>query len=412
MPRRTLLLLCVVLICTSDALGRERPTPVKRIPQIHTNRVSDSITGAYAGPHSVSLSTTTNDTTVLGYWTFDTPPGDPQGWTSVDRTAQTGVYFHVDDFAGLGGGDFGRLHALEGNQSMWCGARESPSEPFSCGYATLPGYGNQWDQMLVTVSCLDVAGDVVIDYKAAWDSEIKYDPTMIEVDECDERWSYITGGDRLHEGVGSGVQSIVVPESRHDGIIRIRFRFTSDTAWSDEDGIYDTDGAIIIDSLTVSDTTGVILPTELFEVESVGDTITASGNWVARAMPGYGDFAGLFPGAQVVQEDVCGYTPSYLWGFFTGSTWDYSCGGWPEQQAVPYGNIRRQFIDNQIWSPLIPWNWNFAYTATLRIGFRAYIICGMFGLLWAGVRANGEAKDMSTTVILRIGIRPGIRSVT
>jgi hypothetical protein len=109
MPRRTLLLLCVVLICTSDALGRERPTPVKRIPQIHTNRVSDSITGAYAGPHSVSLSTTTNDTTVLGYWTFDTPPGDPQGWTSVDRTAQTGVYFHVDDFAGLGGGDFGRL---------------------------------------------------------------------------------------------------------------------------------------------------------------------------------------------------------------------------------------------------------------------------------------------------------------
>jgi hypothetical protein len=156
--------------------------------------------------------------------------------------------------------------------------------------------------MLVTVSCLDVAGDVVIDYKAAWDSEIKYDPTMIEVDECDERWSYITGGDRLHEGVGSGVQSIVVPESRHDGIIRIRFRFTSDTAWSDEDGIYDTDGAIIIDSLTVSDTTGVILPTELFEVESVGDTITVSGNWVARAMPGYGDFAGLFPGAQVVVD--------------------------------------------------------------------------------------------------------------
>jgi hypothetical protein len=354
MPRRTLLLLCVVLIGMSDAGGRERNTPVKRIPQIHINRVSDAMTGVFAGPHSAPLNTA-NDTTVLGYWTFDTPGCNAQGWTTVDRTTQTGVYFHVDDFAGLGGGDFGRLQPLEGSQSMWCGAREAPQVPLSCGYATLPGYGNEWDQWLMTVSCLDVAGDVVIDYKAAWDSEITFDPTIIEMNDCDHLyWTVVSYGGGRHEGVGSGVMSFVVPESRHDGELRIRFRFTSDTAWSDEDGMYDTDGAFIIDSLTVSDTTGVILPTELFEVESVGDTITASGNWVARAMPGYGDFAGLFPGAQVVQEDVCGYTPSCLWGFFEGSTWDYGCEGWPDQKVVPYGNIRGQYIENDIWSPLIP----------------------------------------------------------
>jgi hypothetical protein len=44
----------------------------------------------------------------------------------------------------------------------------------------------------------------------------------------------------------------------------------------------------------------------------------------------------------------------HLWGFFNGSTVNYACGGHPEQPAVPYGNLRDQYIHNEIWSPWVP----------------------------------------------------------
>ena len=51
------------------------------------------------------------DTTVLASYSFN-PNGvcDSEGWVGVDLMAQVGDYFHVDDFAGLGGG----LVPLEG----------------------------------------------------------------------------------------------------------------------------------------------------------------------------------------------------------------------------------------------------------------------------------------------------------
>ena len=66
------------------------------------------------------------DTTILGFWDFDAGPAcDEQGWTQHDGTAQIMEFFHVDDFAGLNGGSFGRLVPLEGSKSLWCGARPS-----------------------------------------------------------------------------------------------------------------------------------------------------------------------------------------------------------------------------------------------------------------------------------------------
>jgi len=76
------------------------------------------------------------ETTWLASWTFDMGPNcTEQGWVSVDITGQDADFTHIDDFAGLGGGSFGHLNPLEGNQSVWCGAR--PSGPIrSC--ATTP----------------------------------------------------------------------------------------------------------------------------------------------------------------------------------------------------------------------------------------------------------------------------------
>jgi hypothetical protein len=309
-----------------------------------------------AGAHALSAV----DTTILGEWDFDqNGTCNYEGWTSHDLTAD-GQHWHVDDFAGLGGGTSGVLVALEGNQSLWLGERPSTTDPDLCNYAALPGYGNGWTQYFCTVDCQTVSGDVLIDYIAAWDSEPAYDGWTIFYDRCDDNWDQLlsscsgsAGGcnDGTHLAT---LRHDVIPASNHSSNIRIRFSFFSDGAFSDEDGLWPTDGALILDSLTVTDATGIVLPTETFESEALGTSATLSGNWRDCNPPGYGDFAGLFNGATVLQQDDCVSNISCLWGFFSGSTANYSCKGFPTQPVVPYVNSRGQYIENQVRSPLIP----------------------------------------------------------
>lgn len=60
--------------------------------------------------------------------------------TPVAPLACNGNYFHVEDFAGLYGGNFGLLTPITGNHSLWCGVRASQSS-----YAG-DGYGNDWNE--------------------------------------------------------------------------------------------------------------------------------------------------------------------------------------------------------------------------------------------------------------------------
>ncbi|MCK4351517.1 MAG: hypothetical protein KAX13_11690, partial [Candidatus Krumholzibacteria bacterium] len=78
---------------------------------------------------------------------YDFEVNDWQGWTRFDMTAQRGVFFHADDFDGLGG----EFAPLEGSKSIWCGARptDGPYE-YMCGWMDAPGYGNNWNQSLKT----------------------------------------------------------------------------------------------------------------------------------------------------------------------------------------------------------------------------------------------------------------------
>jgi hypothetical protein len=291
----------------------------------------------------------------------------------VDITAQTGEYFHVDDFAGLGGGDFGRLVPLEGAQSLWCGARPVATGPL-CGYATLPGYGNSWTQRCCTTMCLEVEGDVTCDYLISWDTEPGYDFVNVEFKTCDAEWpsfsgGYYGGGETGLSGVGEPqFRSVPFADSLHSGQVQVSIVFRSDGAWSDQDGMFATDGALIVDSLSVSDTSGIVLSVEDFEDESVGDT--ESNDWASCHTPGYGDFAGLYSGLNVLQEDACNTNLSCLWAFVSGSTATYACGGYPEQAAVPYGNARNQYIWNEIWSPEIPWT---GFGSTAELAFDAYM---------------------------------------
>ncbi|MCK5617868.1 MAG: hypothetical protein KAJ17_00635, partial [Candidatus Krumholzibacteria bacterium] len=133
-----------------------------------------------------------------------------------------------------------------------------------------------------------------------------------------------------------------------------------DGAWSDEDGLWPTDGAVLIDSLTVADSTGV-LSFQDFEAEPDGAHRTNDGHWRATTGAEFGQLGALFPGVEVLQENPCAVNLSHLWGFFSGSTDTYDCGGHPEQLAVPFkkfGGIDDSydlFMNNEIWSPPIDW---------------------------------------------------------
>jgi len=124
--------------------------------------------------------------------------------------------------------------------------------------------------------------------------------------------------------------------------------------------LWDTDGAVILDSLTVSDNSGVLVATEDFEAQPVGSANGA--NWVSCTPPGYGDLAMLINALPTtyqnnpVEEDPCAADFTCLWLFVNGSTANYACNT-PnpsgQQAAIPYVNARNQYISNEIWSPWI-----------------------------------------------------------
>lgn len=270
------------------------------------------------------------------------------GWTSVDLTAPLGDYWHIEDYAGLAFGP------LEGSKSLWLGARPGNTYVL-CGYAALPGYGNGWNQSWCTKDCLATTGgptpQLDVSFALKFDSEPSYDGTTLEyTNDCagNAGWTEIDGGITAAGWSGTGQVSVAGHYSVNPGPVKVRLHFRSDTAWSDQDGFYNTvAGAAHVDSLQAES-----LPIELFEDETVG--ATSSNDWQSCNTPGFGNYAGLMKGSSVLQEDPCVSDFSCLWAFIQGSAFNYACGGHPEQKVVPFGaNSRGEYISNEIWSPSI-----------------------------------------------------------
>ncbi len=137
-------------------------------------------------------------TTQLGWWQFDSAVGAPdfQGWTATDMTAQLKAYFHVD-----GSGCSG-MTPVTGLQSMWCGEPAGSGDPW-CGWGTLPGYGNNWSQALITPVLVMPAQ---MTYTTIWDSEPGYDYTYVQYwDDVNMQWvddANINAGAGSYDGAG------------------------------------------------------------------------------------------------------------------------------------------------------------------------------------------------------------------
>jgi hypothetical protein len=363
--------LCLLFVLSSLALARNasQTDPANKQVRIETSGLIDlDLPLDQQGLQATAQA----DTYVLGEWSFDTLGAcDPMGWIAVDRTLQDDCYWHIDDFAGLGGGSYGLLVPIRGLQSLWCGAEPDPNSLFLCGYASLPGYGNGWNQSWV-MRCIEVPDteQVYIDYITTFDSEPGYDGTSIEYatkSTCDSLGviDNIPSADWTEIGYfdGSAVDSLrsdTIPAG-HNGSIKIRFRFHSDGAWSDYDGLWNTDGGAILDSVTVTAQNSGVIDFEDFEDEAPEDKQTAElpiPDWNCQIYTGYSTpnkYAALYPGLSLVQEDPCRTELTCVWAFINGSTETYACGGHPAQFAVPKENERGQFINEEIWSPTFAW---------------------------------------------------------
>jgi len=250
------------------------------------------VRGGYGTQHGQAIGTAKADvdtTYVLGgpdsiEGKFEDEFGNPQwnGWTSVDLTFSPDTFWNVSDF-----------NVVNGNYSMWCGTTFAGGDQ---------GYGNSWNQNLVftyQVPDNSVASTVVWSLIAQIDSEPGYDFTYIEWNEGGV-WNQL----QVYDGnrTQNPVETFTYQPEDYVGSggdeIQLRVRFQSDGAWSDEDGLWPTNGAVQIDdiSVTVND-----VEIDFEDFEEGPDNY--SGAWIPVLDPGVGDYAALYTNLQDI--DPC-----------------------------------------------------------------------------------------------------------
>jgi len=166
------------------------------------------------------------------FW-FDDMEGDVSQYTTVDFYECMVSHFHVDTYM-----------AYEGTHSWWCGTFD---------YDTDGGYGNGWDERLRLPSLdLSTATYPILTFAYRHDSEVGHDFTYVQAESLGVFVNLNYGYDGAQPWQDIGVYGYVL--ASYDNPLRARFRFISDGAWSDEDGLYlSVGGAFICDIIRVFD---------------------------------------------------------------------------------------------------------------------------------------------------------------
>ncbi len=320
-------LVAVIVTCTQVGAGaKEKTRESPRFYRPDCEETSIDIPGYELGPKL--MATAAADTYCIVWYDFETM--DWQSWTQVDNTAHIDTFFHVDDFAGLGGGSWGRLVPIEGTKSIWCGIRPGGDQPlYTCSWESAPGYGNNWDEYFMT-AIWHSPGNLYISYHLVCDTESGAD--MVTFEHSTDR-GYVCCNHCNWNTLEtySGVIDTVVVQEVYSATFgsKLRFRFQSDGAWSDQDGLIDTDGACIIDSITIWDDGGLI-DYEDFENYDVGETY--AGAWSACVSYGYYFYSGL--AANLESKDPCGINIGTVIMFFDDSP--YPSADYPGLYDTPF----------------------------------------------------------------------------
>ncbi len=296
-----------------------------------------------AGPFSTELTRRQTRTNVL-FWFDDVESGDG-GWTHGDLTAAVEPRFHVDSY---------QAHP-DASYSYWCGVLD-PS------FAGGDGYGNEWDQRLelppihlggtsveemswggIKAVFRTDAGPVrdraqrnpplpMLTFAYRHDSEIGYDYTWVQV-ESTGTWVDLNSG---YNGSSGGWQDCGNSGFSLSGFgdpVHVRFRFLSDGAWSDEDGLYDSDGgAFHVDNIRVFD----FASGEVYFYDDCEDGVglceptvpPAAGDWwhiIDRSCPALSDPHSWWCGDDADTSLVPPGLHNYLCTPLVDLYWAYSC---------------------------------------------------------------------------------------
>jgi hypothetical protein len=160
----------------------------------------------------------------------DLEPQPEPGWAHGDYTATAVPHFHVDSYL-----------AYAGTYSWWCG---------TFAYDADGGYGNSWDDRL-TCPAAGWAGYLypVLTFYFRGDSEPGYDYSYADAESAGAYVHLNRGYDGPHAWGSAGFYL-----GDKDEPAQCRFRFVSDGAWSDADGLYPSAaGAFMCDNIMIWD---------------------------------------------------------------------------------------------------------------------------------------------------------------
>ena len=282
---------------------------------------------------------------------------DAQGWIGVDATESMPEWQRST------------FRSPTGTTAMWSGFDASQES----GWSTAPGYGNGWNALLTytrTPTDPSVGQTVNLSFVFHHDLEPGFDFFIVEYDLGTTVRTVMSRSGRTIAPLQfpadvTVLQPIVFAGNDYgtEGKITIRLRVTSDVAWSDEDGLYPSDGAAQVDDITVSG--DGFSDFEDFEQPST--------LWKPQYSPYAGNFAKIFfrmtdldpcaenttPFAAFIDDGTPPSNPSYDGPGTGGSlspTWDYGIpGGWviPYHGGISQGSLQ---FHNEWWSPEIEWD--------------------------------------------------------
>ena len=330
--------------------------PPAAIQRLRPGDGADLVSGGR--PAGMAKAASVDTVLVIGPWgsgalyngQFETPDGLPawNGWTSVDLTAPEVNHWNASNYL-----------PVAGAWSAWCGDLAFPS----CGPGDPDGgYGNDWNEALEwrgTVT--DPAQPCVVDIAAlvSHDSEPGYDFCRISIvlaDGLTDLWT----ADGNTDPVPLNLQTTVLP-AEYTGAgsneVVIRFRFSSDGGWSDEDCQFPSAGAFRLDDLQIDLSNGTGFATD-FEDGSLAPLTPVYGT-------GVGDFAKVWTGLQDLYGNADGNNSPKV-AFIddgivvpgTGGTecitWCYGPGGYIVNNT---GGLLTavDHLHNVIRSPLLDW---------------------------------------------------------
>lgn len=358
-----LLVIIALLLLASTTLAAEKP--------ILTQGNSPQIIG---GSADGSAKARCDSFLVMGPWGSGAPfngqfqaPANAtltcqwNGWTSEDNTAAELGYWHVDTYnaENLNGNG-------PGNQAAWCGSMlfETCAPEDVVG-----GYGNGINESLIwTAVVADPLQPAVITIDAWLNHNVEEFYDFVHI-------GYLSNSGNLIEimnpltGIGENFhlqQTFTCQPQEFGGelgnTITVSFMVQSDGAWSDEDCLYPSNGAIQIDDITVTVDNGDHAYFEDFESGTLG-------LWEASVFPGVGDFAHLDSQLETIDPCNTNYSCQVLFvddGIVVPGTGGTMCIDWcygPSGYIVnSTGGLAGPdyHLDNSILSPVMPWPENCA----------------------------------------------------